>query len=134
MDRKLIIIIAVFAIAAIAIFAYSQFSQPQADTSVKEENGKLNTFINFTPRANGSSEMVDQFYLKDSQGNPIAKANVSATYKSNGQDKTILVTTDDEGCSKNVISGMDGDSKEITYKYDGNDKYNGCEEKHTIGK
>ena len=132
MDRKLIIVIAIFIIAAIAIVAFSQFNQPQDNVSVKEEDGKLDTFFNFTARANGSSERTDQFYLKDSKGNPIAKANVSATYKSNNQEKTIIVRTDDEGYSNNVISDIDGDSREIIYKYEGNDKYNGCEGKHTI--
>ena len=131
MDRKLIIIIAIFAIAIVAIFTFSQFNQ-QADTSPKVENGKLNTFFNFPASANGSSERTDQFYLKDSQGKPIAKANVSATYKSGGKDKTIIVTTDNEGYSKYVISDIDGDSGDIIYKYEGNDKYNGCEAKHSV--
>lgn len=131
MDRKLIIVIAIFVIAAVAIFAFSQFGQ-QSDTSPKVENGKLNTFFDFPARANGSSERTDHFYLKDGQGKPIAKANVSATYKSGGEDKTILVTTDDEGYSKYVINDIDGGSGDIIYKYEGNSKYNGCEAKHSI--
>lgn len=115
MNRKLIIaIIIVLILAVVGVFALTQ-GAVKADTQIN--------FLSETTLKNGDQV---QFVLTDSQGNPIANAEITITYESNGENQTYTVITDSEGKGGLLLSDEPTGEHRISVNFNGNDQYNGC--------
>ena len=115
MNRKLIIaIIIVLIIAIVGVFALTQ-STVKADTQIN--------FLSQNTLKNGDQV---QFVLTDAQGNPIANAEVTIAYESDGEIQNYTITTDGEGKGGLLLSDQPTGEHKISVSYNGNDQYNGC--------
>ncbi len=115
MNSKLIIaIIIVLILAVVGVFALTQ-NTVKADTQIN--------FLSETTLKNGDQV---QFVLTDAQGNPIANAEVTIAYESDGEIQNYTIITDSEGKGGLMLSDQPTGEHKISVSYNGNEQYNGC--------
>ena len=115
MNSKLIIaIIIVLILAVVGVFALTQ-NTVKADTQIN--------FLSETTLKNGDQV---QFVLTDAQGNPIANAEVTIAYESDGEIQNYTIITDSEGKGGLMLSDQPTGEHKISVSYNGNEQYNVC--------
>ena len=120
MNRKIIIALIVIVLIALAgLLAFS--SGIKSDTQI--------TFLSGNNLKNGDQV---QFELKDAQGNVLSNQNVEITYGANGENQTFSIITDSEGRGGLLLNEQADGNYNISVKYAGDDKHNGCSANTTI--
>ena len=115
MNSKLIIaIIIVLILAVVGVFALTQ-NTVKADTQIN--------FLSETTLKNGDQV---QFVLTDAQGNPIANAEVTIAYESDGEIQNYTIITDGEGKGGLMLEDQPTGEHKISVSFNGNEQYNGC--------
>jgi ABC-type Na+ efflux pump permease subunit len=120
MNRKIIIALIVIVLIALAgLLAFS--SGIKSDTQITSLSG--NNLKN--------GDQV-QFELKDAQGNVLSNQNVEIVYGANGENQTFSIITDSEGRGGLLLNEQADGNYNISVKYAGDDKHNGCSANTTI--
>lgn len=116
----MILIVVVVAILGVLIF------------NTTNDNGKINTQINFISEDNLKNGESIEIELKDDKGNVLSGQNVTITYEETGKYENYSLISDGTGKVYLTLDSEPAGEHKVTATYNGNTRYNGCSAEKTI--
>lgn len=126
MNRNIILIaILIIIVAIVGVFAFTQLQS-------NNDEGMLNTEINFLSEDTLKNGQAVEFELKDQNGQLLADQNITIIFVENGENQTYSIITDTFGKGSLVLNNEAPGSYDVNVSYNGSLKYYGCSAKKTI--
>lgn len=125
--KQNIIIIAILIIVVAVVGAFAL-----TNLQTNNDEGMLNTEINFLSADSLSNGQAVEFELKDEKGQLLSNQNVTIIFVENGENQTYSIITDTYGKGSLVLNNEAPGSYDVIVSYNGTLKFNGCTAKQTI--